>query len=184
MLVDWQIKKKVSEEQFKIVHFNPENVNPNSYDVCLSRHILIYEDKVIDPSKEPNYKRILMPLNKKYLLKKGKFYLGSTLEEISSPGYLQTLHGKSSVGRLGLFVHTVAGFGDIGFEGTWTLELVPMVDVYVIPGMRIAQISFELAGNPQTKYKGSYQNQYLPKPYNPSSFGLSEMEIKDCLNET
>lgn len=183
MLVDWQIKKKVNEGEFKISYFNPESVNPNSYDVCLSRHILIYEDKVIDPSKEPNYKRIVMPLNKKYLLKKGKFYLGSTLESITSPGYLQTLHGKSSVGRLGLFVHTVAGFGDIGFEGTWTLELVPMVDVYVIPYMRIAQISFEKVGIPKKEYQGSYKYQNLPKPYNPKSFGL-DMEIKDCLNET
>lgn len=93
------------------------------------------------------------------LLFPGNLYLGRTVEHTSTNRYVPMLEGRSSVGRLGLFIHVTAGFGDIGFSGYWTLEIVPTIPVRIYPGVQICQIYFHtICGKADLYTGGKYQN--------------------------
>lgn len=77
-----------------------------------------------------------------FILQPGKLYIASTNEYTETHNAVPKLEGKSSLGRLGLFVHVTAGYGDVGFCGTWTLELVVTVPLKIYPNMKICQISY------------------------------------------
>ena len=86
-----------------------------------------------------------------FILHPGEFVLGATLERVALPDDLVArLEGKSSLGRLGLLIHSTAGFVDPGFDGQLTLELsnVANLPITLYPGMRIGQISFQLMTTP------------------------------------
>jgi dCTP deaminase len=88
----------------------------------------------------------------------GVLYLGSTVEVTDCGPFVPAVEGRSSVGRLGLFVHVTAGFGDYGYRGKWTLELTPVLPVRVYAGTAVCQIALApLVGEPQP-YAGKYQN--------------------------
>ena len=77
---------------------------------------------------------------------------------------MPVIQGKSSLGRLGLFVHVTAGFGDVGFKGHWTLELIAVQKIKIYPGMKIAQIVYhEISEMPKISYDkkedAKYSNQ-------------------------
>lgn len=101
-----------------------------------------------------------------YLMLPGRAYLGRTVERIETDHYVPQLHGRSSVGRLFISVHHTAAWGDVGFGGTWTLEMTCQLPVIIYPGVRVCQVSFEtLVGKPELyrERKGSrYQNQEDP----------------------
>ena len=98
-----------------------------------------------------------------YILKPNHLYIGATQETISSDKYISAIDGRSSIGRLGIFIHATAGFGDLGFKGTYTLEIVPTIPVLIKPGIEIGQVSFQQPeGDIDFLYKGRYQNQVLP----------------------
>ena len=99
----------------------------------------------------------------------GKLYLGRTVERTMSDGFVPMIEGRSSVGRLGIFVHATAGFGDNGFNGYWTLEISCVQPVVIYPEIEIAQIYFHTiadleddeygeAGIPERYSEGKYQN--------------------------
>lgn len=77
-----------------------------------------------------------------FILQPGKLYIASTNEYTETHNAVPKLEGRSSIGRLGLFVHVTAGYGDVGFCGTWTLELVATVPLRIYPNMKICQISY------------------------------------------
>jgi dCTP deaminase len=80
-----------------------------------------------------------------FILHPGEFVLGSTAERVGVPDDLVgRLEGKSSLGRLGLLIHSTAGFIDAGWDGHLTLELsnVANLPITLYPGMKIGQISF------------------------------------------
>lgn len=82
------------------------------------------------------------------------------MEYTETHGLVPMLIGRSSIGRLGLAVHVTAGFGDIGFSGRWTLELLAAHPIRVYPGMEICQISYEeIEGEVLEGYHGKYQDQ-------------------------
>ena len=88
------------------------------------------------------------------------------------------LNGRSSVGRLGICIHITAGFGDIGFNGTWTLEITAIKPVRVYPNIEICQVSyFTPYGESKIKYDGRYQGQIDP------TASRSNLEKKVYLNE-
>ena len=90
-------------------------------------------------------------------------YLGHTVEYTESDYYVPQIEGRSSIGRLGFFVHVTSGFGDLAFHGDWTLEFNVIHPLVVYPGTQIAQIAlFETTGE-TTQYSGKYQNQRGPK---------------------
>lgn len=106
-----------------------------------------------------------MPYKQKgraYLFKAGHCYLASTNERISAPGCVMQMHGKSSRAREFLTVEQSAGLGDIGFDGTWTMEIVTSADVVVPVGIKICQIVFHRYEGimvPEYLYNGRYVGQ-------------------------
>ncbi len=98
------------------------------------------------------------------MLQPGELYLGHTLEHVGSDSFVPLLFGRSSVGRLGLFVEITAPIGDIGFHGQWTLMLSPVRPVRVYTGMKIAQIMFFVSTGEITPYQGKYQAATGPQP--------------------
>ena len=162
-----------------ITGFDPNKVNPNSYNLSLGDDLIIYKapndksllhriEKVFNPrkyaidcKKDNESEHITIP-KEGYLLKPGVLYLGKTKEFTTcSPAanVVPMLDGRSSIGRLGIFVHITAGFGDVGFCGNWTLEIMVVHPTIIYPGMDICQISYyTIAGDPNIVYHGKYQN--------------------------
>lgn len=86
-------------------------------------------------------------------------YLGRTNEYTKTDKYVPMLEGRSSVGRLGLFIHVTAGFGDVGFAGYWTLEIHCIQPIKIYPNVEICQIYYHTINGDFDKYKsGKYQN--------------------------
>lgn len=94
------------------------------------------------------------------ILYPNRLYLGTTIERTWTNKYIPILNGRSSVGRKGLTIHVTAGFGDIGFDGCWTLEMTVVHPLKIYPGDEICQISFFTPeGETSYLYNGRYQGQ-------------------------
>jgi len=133
-------------------------LNPNSYNLRLSDELMVYKNHVLDMATPNEYERLTIP-PEGMLLETGKLYLGRTLEYTGTENLVPMLEGRSSVGRLGLFIHVTAGFGDVGFKGFWTLEILCVQPVRIYPGVAICQIFYHtLEGNYDTYKSGKYQN--------------------------
>jgi len=150
------IKERLKKEII-IEPFNDKQLNPNSYNLCLYNELLIYDEKILDMKKENRTKRISIPLDG-LILEPGKLYLARTVEYIKTDYYIPILEGRSSIGRLGIFVHISSGLGNIGSSGYWTLELACIQPVHIYAHIEIWQIFFQtIEGKPypyKTKYKG------------------------------
>lgn len=158
MLGGKEIDRLVRSGEIVIDPYEPSNINPNSYNVGLDGYLLVYRDDYLDPRIENRTCRIDIP-DCGLRLKPGVLYLGSTIERTYTPRHIPRIDGRSSIGRLGLSVHITAGFGDVGFNGKWTLEITCVEPVVVYPGMRIAQISFSPVIGEFDPYAGRYQGQ-------------------------
>lgn len=151
-----EIKKQVRQNRIHIHPFIEEHINPNSYNYRLHEKLLQIVDRPIDPKKEPEFLEITIPENG-FLLQPGQLYLGSTFEEIGSDHYVTSLIGRSSVGRLGLFLQITADLGHLGAKHRWTLELKVVQPLIVYPMMKIGQVSFwSVDGSPERLYDGKY----------------------------
>jgi dCTP deaminase len=138
--------------------FNPEQVNPNSYNLTLHSSLMVYKNKVLDMKTLNEAEPLTIP-EEGLLLETGKLYLGRTLEYTKTDKYVPMLEGRSSVGRLGLFVHVTAGFGDVGFSGFWTLEMFCIQPIRIYAGVQICQIYYHAIEGDYDLYKqGKYQN--------------------------
>jgi dCTP deaminase len=142
--------------------FNADQVNPNSYNVRLGETLLTYTDEVIDVHRV-NPTRAVTIDDAGYVLVPDQLYLGHTVERVGSDVYVPLLFGRSSVGRLGLFVEITAPIGDIGFSGQWTLMLSPVRPLRVYPGMKIGQIMFFASVGDIDLYAGKYQSSQGPQ---------------------
>ncbi|MGH2063022.1 dCTP deaminase [Aerococcus urinaeequi] len=153
--------KKIAKEQgtgIKITPFNESQVNPNSYNLRLSNELAYYEDDVLDMKKKPTLKSIQIP-EEGYLLEPGKLYLGRTVEYTETDKYVPMLEGRSSIGRLGLYIHVTAGFGDVGFSGYWTLEMHCLQPIRIYPNVEICQIYYHTINGEYNLYSsGKYAN--------------------------
>lgn len=109
--------------------------------------------------KLPNPTRSISIPEEGLLLNPGQLYLGRTVERTETYGVVPMLEGRSSVGRLGMFVHVTAGFGDVGFKGFWTLEIFAVHPIRIYAGVQICQIFYHTLEGEQVLYdKGKYQN--------------------------
>ncbi|NUN09305.1 MAG: dCTP deaminase [Ignavibacteriaceae bacterium] len=152
-----EIKSRLGGE-ILIDPFDEKRLNPNSYNLRLSEEMLIYNDAVLD-MKKPNPTRSLTIPESGLTLQPGKLYLGRTIEYTKTDKYVPMLEGRSSIGRLGIFVHVTAGFGDVGFSGYWTLEIFCVQPVIIYAGVEICQIYYHsIEGDYETYTKGKYQN--------------------------
>lgn len=159
-----EIDKRRREGSIVIRPYRPEQLNPNSYDVrlapilkCYEGGMARYENGPLDPRKQSPTHDIEIGPNG-YTLYPGRLYLGSTVEYTETQNAVPKTEGKSSIGRLGIFVHVTAGLGDVGFRGYWTLELAVIEPVKVYAGMRIAQLVYHTVVGEIEPYKGRYQD--------------------------
>ena len=152
-----EIKNRIGKDII-IKPFNEEQLNPNSYNLKLHNKLLVYEDNVLDMKKDNKVKEITIP-PEGLLLEPNKLYLGRTIEYTETDRLVPMLEGRSSIGRLGLFVHVTAGFGDVGFKGYWTLEIFCVQPIRIYPNVEICQVYYHNIEGEYDKYtSGKYQN--------------------------
>ena len=152
-----EIVKHIGKEII-IEPFHPERVNPNSYNLTLYNHLMVYDHHELDMAKPNPASTILIP-ETGYVLQPNKLYLGRTNEYTKTDSYIPMLEGRSSVGRLGVFIHVTAGFGDVGFAGYWTLEIFCVQPIRIYPNVEICQIYYHDIDCEYDTYKeGKYQN--------------------------
>ena len=141
-----------------ITPFDEKRINPNSYNLSLADELLVYEKEALDMKKPNPTKRLVIP-EEGLLLEPNRLYLGRTNEFTKTDRYVPMLEGRSSTGRLGLFIHVTAGFGDIGFAGYWTLEIFCVQPVRIYPNVEICQIYYhDIDGEYDLYSSGKYQN--------------------------
>ncbi len=152
-----EIRNQLNRSIF-IEPFNDRQLNPNSYNLKLHDELMVYEDHILD-MKKPNKSKLLLIPREGLMLEPNKLYLGRTKEYTRTDKYVPMLEGRSSIGRLGMFVHVTAGFGDVGFAGFWTLEIFVIQPLIIYPDVEICQIYYHSIDGEYDTYKsGKYQN--------------------------
>ena len=138
--------------------YNPDQLNPNSYNLRLHEDLLVYDNPVLDMKVNNEVSKIKIP-GEGLQLEPGKLYLGRTIEHTRTDKLVPMLEGRSSIGRLGMFVHVTAGFGDVGFSGFWTLEIFVVQPLIIYPNVEICQIYYHHLDGDYAIYKsGKYQH--------------------------
>lgn len=163
ILTDKTIIDEINEGNIVIEPYNPDNLGTNSYDLTLSDTLVLYTERVLDVRKKNLSAPIIIP-EYGLVLQPGIVYLASTVEYTETMKHVPVIQGKSSLGRLGLFVHITAGFGDLGFKGHWTLELLTIQPLRIYAGMKIAQLTYhDISEMPNVSYdkkdSAKYSNQ-------------------------
>ncbi len=153
-----EIKKRLGKDII-IEPFDEKCLNPNSYNLKINNELLVYKEHVLDMKKPNPTEKLIIP-KEGLELEPGKLYLGRTLEFTETKTLVPMLEGRSSVGRLGLFVHVTAGFGDVGFKGYWTLEIHCIQPIRIYPFVEICQIYYHSIEGEYVEYSssGKYQN--------------------------
>ena len=176
ILTDHTITAEMNNGNIVIEPFNPANLGTNSYDLTLSNTLVLYTERVLDVRKKNPSAPIIIP-EEGIVLQPNIVYLASTIEYTQTLRHVPILMGKSSLGRLGLFVHVTAGFGDVGFAGHWTLELVCVQPVRIYAGMKIAQIVYnDITEMPKVSYDKKEDAKY-------SNQGKDPVASKNYLNK-
>jgi dCTP deaminase len=184
ILSDTTLREQIAAGRILIEPLDESLIQPSSIDVRISNLFRVFRNHtagVIDVKKDMTAltELVEMPVDadgigeEPFMLHPGEFVLGSTLERVAMPNDLVgRVEGKSSLGRLGLLIHSTAGFIDAGFDGHITLELanVASLPITLYPGMKIGQISVMHMTTPADKPYGSgakgskYQGQRGPTP--------------------
>lgn len=179
ILSDRTIREEIDAGRIAIDPFDPACVQPSSVDLHLDRYFRVFRNHTmghidVKANLEELTELVELPEGAEpFILHPGEFVLGSTAERVAVPDDLVArLEGKSSLGRLGLLIHSTAGFVDAGWNGQLTLELsnVASLPITLYPGMKIGQISFIRMTTPADQPYGSgtlgskYQGQIGPRP--------------------
>lgn len=178
VLSDRTIRRLIAEGRIGIDPFDPGLMQPSSLDVRVDRYFRVFRNSRypyidVKTSQEELTELVEVEGDEAFILHPGEFVLGSTLERVTLPDDLVArLEGKSSLGRLGLIIHSTAGFIDPGWDGHVTLELsnVANLPITIYPEMKIGQLSFVQLAEPAEKPYGSagigskYQGQRGPTP--------------------
>ena len=118
----------------------------------------MYEEATFDMKKQHTLRSIPIP-PEGLELQPNTLYLGRTIEYTKTYNLVPMLEGRSSIGRLGLYVHVTAGFGDVGFEGYWTLEMHCIQPLYIYPHVKICQIFYHTLEGEYAPYTSSKYHQ-------------------------
>jgi dCTP deaminase len=177
VLSDRTIQRLLDEGRIEIDPYDPSLLQPSSVDIRVDRLFRVFRNNrasFIDVKKEQDLTELVeIDESEPFILHPGEFVLGSTLERVRLPDDLVArLEGKSSLGRLGLLIHSTAGFVDPGFDGHVTLELsnVANLPITLYYGMKIGQVSFMQLSEPAATPYGTggigskYQGQRGPTP--------------------
>lgn len=164
ILSDKTILKEIEAGNIVISPLVEKHVNPNSVDLTLAPQFKVYQQGILDPRKHNPTIESIIPEDG-FLLEPGEVYLYACNERIGVKNNIRAkVEGKSSLGRLGLFIHVTAGFIDTGFEGSLVLELVATRPIIVYPNMKICQVEFarvegEIGETYNQKVGSKYHNQ-------------------------
>lgn len=161
ILTGSEIEKNVEEGKIIIDPFDPARINPNSYNFTLGNRLVIYNNFVLDCRKENDTREITIP-EEGITLASNTVYLGCTQEVIGSDHFVPIIRGRSSIGRLGLFINITADLIDIGSINRLTLQLNAVQPVTIYPGMQIGQVTFWVPKGKIEKYDGRYKNSNGP----------------------
>jgi dCTP deaminase len=179
VLSDRTIRQYLEEGRIRIDPYDDDLIQPSSLDVRVDRYFRVFRNSrypfidVKEPMEDLTELVEVSDEEQPFILHPGEFVLGSTLERITLPDDLVArLEGKSSLGRLGLLIHSTAGFIDPGWDGHVTLELsnVANLPITIYFGMKIGQVSFVQMTEPaETPYGAGelgskYQGQQGPTP--------------------
>src|SRR4029079_17055285 len=178
ILSDHTLREQIKEGRIVIDPFDDTCIQPSSVDVRLDRFFRVFLNHtmpVIDVKRDLSRltEQVEVDDDGVFVLHPGEFVLGSTAERIGVPDDLVArIEGKSSLGRLGLLIHSTAGFIDAGWDGHITLELsnVANLPITIYPGMKIGQVSFLQMTTPadhpygQGAHGSQYQGQRGPTP--------------------
>ena len=178
ILSDADIRKEIAAGRIEIDPFDPACVQPSSVDLHVDAGFRVFANSrypFIDVRAEmPDLTELVeVGADEPFILHPGEFVLGSTLERVRIPvDLVARLEGKSSLGRLGLLIHSTAGYVDPGWDGTLTLELsnVANLPITIYPRMKIGQVSFfQLSSPAEAPYgaaatRSKYQGQRGPTP--------------------
>lgn len=183
LLSSREIEARIERREIRIDPFDPERLNPNSYSLALHGELLVYEEIVLDAAKPNRYRRLGIP-DDGLTLQPNLLYLGRTVEYTETHGVVPLIQGRSSLGRLGLFINPGGSLGDVGYSGTWTLEMHCVQPVRIYPRMRVCQIFYQqLLGDCEEYSSDKYQHSRDVQPslmYR--EFGESEDETQLELN--
>ena len=178
ILSDKTIRAELEAGGIVIDPLAEDAIQPSSVDLHVDRFFRVFRNDTtpyIDPKEHQEDLTELVEVeeDRPFVLHPGEFVLGSTLERVRLPDDLVArLDGKSSLGRLGLLIHSTAGFVDPGWDGHVTLELsnVANLPITIYPGMKIGQVSFVQLSEPAATPYGTgdigskYQGQRGPTP--------------------
>ena len=178
ILSDRTIREELDAGRIVIDPLLPKSIQPSSVDLHIDRYFRVFRNHTmghidVKQNLEDLTELVEIAEEDTFMLHPGEFVLGSTLERVALPTDLVArLEGKSSLGRLGLLIHSTAGFVDAGWDGQLTLELsnVANLPITLYPGMKIGQISFIRMTTPAEVPYGSaevgskYQGQRGPRP--------------------
>src|SRR6188472_3966088 len=178
VLSDRTIREEIASGRIAFDPYDPDLIQPSSVDVRVDRQFRVFHNgrhPYIDVKREMEdlTELVEVPGDEPFILHPGEFVLGQTLERVKLPNdMVARLEGKSSLGRLGLLIHSTAGFIDPGWDGHVTLELsnVANLPITIYYGMKIGQLSFvQLTEPAETPYGADalgskYQGQQGPTP--------------------
>jgi dCTP deaminase len=149
-----------------VVDPEPSVIGPNSIDLRLHNELRVYNyregGEMLLDAREDNPTTLLTIPERGLRLMPAVLYLGRTVETTYTPKHVPLVGGRSSTGRLGIDVHCTAGKGDVGFRGTWTLEIKVVHPVIIYPNMRFAQLWLFTTSSDLAEadlYSGRYQDQ-------------------------
>ena len=178
VLSDKSIREEIDKGRIVMSPLDSSDIQPASVDLHLDRKVLVFTNSRqpyidVKESLENLTELVEIQNGNPFILHPGEFVLGSTVEHIELPEDLVArLEGKSSLGRIGLVIHSTAGFVDPGWKGHLTLELsnLARLPITLYYGMKIGQISFLQLTTPAERLYGSeslgskYQGQTDPTP--------------------
>ncbi len=164
-----KIRELLNQDIF-ITPFKEQQLGANSYNLRLHEQLLVYDNNLLDMRQKNPAHPITIPADG-LILEPNKLYLGRTVEHTKTLKHVPMLEGRSSIGRLGLFVHITAGFGDVGFNGFWTLEISCIQPIKIYPNVEICQIFYHTI-------EGSY-SPYTSNKYQDNQSVQASMLYKD-----
>jgi len=155
------IHQAVIDGNITIEPFNPKQIGPNSYDFRLGNRCKVYKNHQLDCAIENPIKEFIIAENG-IVLRPNRIYLINTLEKMGSTKYVPIIRGRSSVGRLGIYIDITADLIDIGSINQWTLQLRTISPVRIYPNMLIGQVTSWAVKGEIVLYAGKYSSFQSP----------------------
>jgi dCTP deaminase len=156
ILTGSEILKNIENKKIIVDPFSSSQLNPNSYNFTLGNRLVVYNNYILDAKQNNEAREILIP-EEGITLATGTVYLGHTVEVVGSDYFVPIIRGRSSIGRLGLFINITADLIDIGSISQLTLQLNAVQPVTIYSGMQIGQVTFWTPFGEIKKYDGRYK---------------------------